>query len=208
MDKIIHNRKFRLLIAFISLLLLIDLVQDTYAKYITSVEANAPFTIARWYFEVNEQDVISNSDFSNTIVPQFDSNANIASGVIAPTSTGHFEVEIDATDVGVSYDQVISLVQSDDNTVSDIRFTGYKIGEGSVIDFDDQEHTSITTTHLLGQGSSTTTYTFYIEWLDGTGETMDNEDDTEAAANGTAAVTVNIQFIQKASQNNNNNNNG
>ena len=154
MNKIIHNRKFRFLIACISLLLLIDLVQDTYAKYITSIEANAPFTIARWYFEVNEQDVISNSDFSNTIVPYFDSNANIASGVIAPTSTGHFEIEIDHSEVGVSFDQVISLVQSDDNTVSDIIFTGYKIGNGAVVQFADQQHTSITTTHLLGQGST------------------------------------------------------
>ena len=203
MNKIIQNRKFRLLLACISLLLLIDLVQDTYAKYITSVEANAPFTIARWYFEVNEQDVISNNDFSNTIVPYFDANTNIANGVIAPTSTGHFEIEIDHSDVGVSFDQVISLVQSDDNTVSDIIFTGYKVNDGNVITFTDQEHTSITTTHLLGQGATTNTYTFYIEWLDGTGETMTNADDTEASASGTAEVAVNIQFIQKASQNQN-----
>ena len=82
MDKIIHNRKFKLLIACISLLLLVDLVQDTYAKYVSSADANGDFTIARWAFKVNDQDIISNQNFSNTIVPVFDSNENIKNGVI------------------------------------------------------------------------------------------------------------------------------
>ncbi len=201
MEKLLHNRKFKLLIACMSLILLLDLMQDTYAKYISSADATGNLTIAKWSFLVNEQDVLSNNDFTNTILPEFDSNANIASGVIAPTATGYFEVEIDSSEVGVSFDQVISLAQGDDNTVDDIVFTGYKKGNGNVVAFaPNTTSTSITSTQLLNDPNTVNKYRFYIAWNDNSAtETMDNADDTEAAVSGTAAVSVNIQFIQRAS---------
>ena len=198
MEKLFHNRKFKLLIACLSLLLLLDLMQDTYAKYISSADATSNLTIARWAFLVNEEDVLNNSDFSNTIIPVFDSNANISEGVIAPTSTGYFDIEIDSSNVGVSFDETISLAKSSNNTVDDIVFIGYKKNNGNVVTFDNNT-TSITTTHLLGEETTLNTYRFYIQWNDNeTTETMNNADDTEAAASGTAAISINIQFIQKA----------
>lgn len=197
MDKIIHNRKFKLLIACISLLLLVDLVQDTYAKYVSSADANGDFTIARWAFKVNDQDIISNQNFSNTIVPVFDSNENIKNGVIAPTSTGYFDITIDSSNVGVSFNEEVTLSQGDNNTVTDIVFTGYKKNDEELIEFDENQST-ITTTHLLSEEKTLNTYRFYIKWLDGNGETMNNADDTEASDNGVASVKVNLRFIQKA----------
>lgn len=196
MEKVFHNRKFKLLIACISLLLLIDLMQDTYAKYISSADATGNFTIARWSFLVNQQDVINNSDFSNTIVPVLDTNSNIKAGVIAPTSTGYFDVEIDSSNVGVSFDEVITLSQGTLNTVDDIVFVGYKKNDEEIVEFDDT--TSITTTHLLTEETTVNKYRFYIKWKDDTTETMDNAADTAASQSGTAAIAVNIQFIQKA----------
>ena len=173
-------------------------MQDTYAKYISSADATSNLTIARWAFLVNEEDVLNNSDFSNTIVPVFDSNANISEGVIAPTSTGYFDIEIDSSNVGVSFDETISLAKSSNNTVNDIVFIGYKKNNGNVVTFDNNT-TSITTTHLLGEETTLNTYRFYIQWNDNEAtETMNNADDTEAAASGTAAISINIQFIQKA----------
>ncbi len=201
MDKIINNRKFRLLLAAISLFLLVDLVQDTYAKYISSADASSNFTIARWAFTVNQQDIINNQDFSNTIVPVFDENPNIGSDVIAPTSTGFFEIKIDSSNVGVSFDEEISLEKNSTNTVTDIVFTGYKKNDGELIPINDESTSSITTTHLLGEEKTVNTYKFYIKWLDGTGETMNNADDTEASINGVASIKVNIRFIQKPNSN-------
>jgi hypothetical protein len=198
MDKIINNRKFRLLLACISLLILVNLVQETYAKYVSSADATSNLTIARWAFTVNNQDIIANSNFSNTIVPVFDANANISTGVIAPTSTGYFDITIDSSNVGVSFDEVITLSASESNTVDDLVFTGYKKNDGEIISFG-EDATTFTTTHLLGEANTTNTYRFFIAWIDGTGETMDNADDTEASLTGTAAVNVNIRFIQKAS---------
>lgn len=196
MVKLFNNRKFRLLLAFISLLVLVDLVQDTYAKYVSSADANGNLTIARWAFTVNNQDVIANNDFSNTIVPVFDENSNISSNVIAPTSTGHFDITINSTNVDVSFNEVITLSKSNNNTVSDLVFTGYSINNGDILEFEDD--TVITNTHLLGEQNTINTYRFYIEWKDGDNEEMDNSQDTEATVNGTAAVNVNINFIQNA----------
>lgn len=196
MDKIISNKKFRLLLACISLLLLMDLVQDTYAKYVSSADASSNFTIARWAFTVNNQDVVSNNNFSNTIVPVFDTNANISAGVIAPTSTGYFDITIDSSNVGVSFDEIITINQSNNNTITDLVFTGYKKNNGELITFDNTNE--INTTYLLSEETTINTYRFYIAWQDGEGENMNNESDTDASIDGIAAVTVNIQFIQKA----------
>ena len=125
MINILQKRQFRLLLACIALLLLVNLITDTYAKYISSANANSDLTIASWAFLVNNQDVLQNADFSNTIVPVFDTNANIASGVIAPTSTGYFDITIDSSDVNLAFDETITLAQGSTNTVSDLIFTGY-----------------------------------------------------------------------------------
>ena len=132
MNKILKNRKFRLLLACISLLLLVDMIQDSYAKYVTSAEGETNFTIASWIFLVNQQDVISNSDFSNTITPVLNSNNNIKAGTIAPTSTGYFEVTIDSSDVDVAFNEVITLSQGSDNTITDLLFTGYTLNGGQM----------------------------------------------------------------------------
>lgn len=199
MEKMLKSRKLRLLLACISLLLLVDMVQDSYAKYVSSAEANGSFTIARWAFMVNNQDVLSNSNFSATILPAFDTNAHIATGVIAPTSTGYFDVTIDASNVGVSYDEQFTLSRASTNTVTDIKFTGYKLNNGNVVTFNNTTNPTLTTTHLLSEANRVNTYRFFIEWYDGQNETMDNSDDTQASANGVAAIKVDLRFIQKAS---------
>ena len=122
MKNIFTNRKFRMLVACISLLLLINAVQETYAKYVSSADANSSFSIARWAFTVNNQDVVNNNNFSNTIVPTFDANPNIATGVIAPTSTGYIDVVIDSSNVGVAFDETITLARPGGSTVNDIVF--------------------------------------------------------------------------------------
>lgn len=199
MNKIIKNRKLRLLLACISLLLLIDMIQDSYAKYVSSAEANSSLTIARWAFMVNNQDVLSNSDFSATILPTIDSNTHIASGVIAPTSTGYFDVTIDSTNVGVSYDEQITLTKATGNTVTDLVFTGYKLNNNAVVTLNNATSTTFTTTHLLSEQNRVNTYRFFIAWRDGGNELMNNSADTQASASGNATVKINLRFIQKAS---------
>ena len=94
MSNILSNKRINIFLALISLLLLITMVQNTYAKYVSSANANTNFTIATWAFNINRQDVLSSSNFSNTIKPIFVDNENIKPGVIAPTSEGYFDLLI------------------------------------------------------------------------------------------------------------------
>ena len=193
------NRKLRILLAAISLFLLIDLIQDTYAKYITSTDASGDFSIAKWSFVVNTQDILNSQSVSNLILPEIDHDANIKDDVIAPTSTGSFEISIDYSDVEVSFDQQITVAKAAANTVGDIIFTGYKIGNGSIIPIETPNSFTLNETHLLSEVNRSNTYTFYIEWKEGTGETMNNAADTQASNNGVARINVNLRFIQRAS---------
>ncbi len=194
---ILKNRKFRFLLACLSLFFLLNMIQDTYAKYISSAEANSNFSIAKWSFLINNQDVLSNNDFSNIIVPVFDENIHIKSGVISPTSTGYFDVTINSSNVDVSFDEEITLTNGSDNTVTDLIFTGYKLNDNEIVNLDSNSPT-ITTTHLLNEEKKVNTYRFFIKWLDGTGENMNNENDTNASLNGNASIKINVRFIQKA----------
>ena len=188
-------KKVYLLLALASLLLLVSVIQNTYAKYISKATANSNFTIASWNFKVNNQDINANSNFSNVIVPVFENNPNIKDNVIAPTSEGYFDINIDHSNVDVSFTEKINLNFSGTNTVSDLKITGYAINDGSIIEFNGNE---ISTDCLLSDNVKINKCRFYVTWIDDDGQTMQNKDDTEAAKNGNASISVSLSFIQKA----------
>jgi hypothetical protein len=195
MDNILRSKKVKILLAFTSLLLLVNSIQDSYAKYVSSASANGNFTIAEWTFKVNDQDILNESDFSSTIIPVIDANPNIKEGVIAPTSKGYFDVIVDHSRVGVSYKQDITLSYGEDS-ITDMVFTGYTLNGGEVTDIG--ETNTVSVVHNLSDESTIDVYRFYVEWIDGTGETMNNQEDTEASANGTTSVKIDLHFIQQA----------
>ena len=195
---LLKDRRIRLFIAFLSLFFLFDMIQNSYAKYVSSADATSDFTIAKWAFTVNSQDVLTNSDFSNTIVPYFPGSNYINQGYIAPGAEGYIEIEIDSSNVDVTYSETITVDLGDDNTVTDLEFFKYKINNGSFVTVQ-QNQNSITTSHALNEVNTVNTYYLYFRWKEGSGETMDNDDDTQASKNGTASVAVTIDFLQTIS---------
>ena len=173
MMNILSNRKIRFFMAFFSLLLLFDMIQDSYAKYVSSAGATSDLTIAKWAFTVNNQDVLTNSDFSSTITPTF------------PGST---------------FRETIGLELADTNTVTDLEITGYSLNGGNVVSLSGNNPT-IVTEHSLNEQNTVNTYTIYVRWKEGTGETMNNAADTQAAKNGVASVAITIDFLQTTSAN-------
>ncbi len=190
--KIKFKRKMLFFVALISLFYCVSIMQDTYGKYLTSADANTELTIARWQILVNTQDIVNNSDFSEVVVPTFNGTQNIQSNVIAPTSVGTFDLLINANDTDVSFTYTISIDTSDCN-VTDLTITGYTLG-GVYHTYDGSD---ITGDILLNDVNKTVSITFDVEWTDGTGETMDNEDDTEASKDGTTSFDINVNFVQK-----------
>ena len=189
------NRKFVLLIASICLFLSITTLHDTYAKYTSSVDETTNISIARWRILVNDYDIRSSSTTSNLISPTFSGNTNIASGVIAPTATGYFDIEIDATDTDLSFNYTISIANDVDSLVSDVRVTSCMRGASPVT----VSNGTITGTVRLSD-PRVNTITCYIEWNDGLNSTMDNAADTLAAVDDDAVATINVSanFIQLA----------
>lgn len=188
------NHRIKIFIALLSLLYLITLVQDTYAKYTSSANANTNITISRWNILVNDQDIKNNSNFTNTIKPVFEDNENIATGVIAPTSKGYFDIIIDGTKTDVSFQYNINLALSNLNTVSDLKLTNYKVNDDDTLH--QIENNVISNQILYDSDNKIIKYRIFVEWIDGETETMNNEEDTEAAINGIAAYDIAINVIQ------------
>ncbi len=186
------KRKIVFFVALMSLFYCVSLMQETYAKYISSATANAELTIARWNVLVNNQDILNNSNFSNTITPVFEGTSHIKNGIIAPTAEGYFDITINGDNTDVSFNYSISLSLANENTVSDLEITKFKIGS---IEY--PYSSTVTGTIQLNDLDREQTVRFYVKWNDDDQtENMDNEDDTEATVNGVAAVKVDVNVIQ------------
>lgn len=186
------KNKIKFFIALISLVYCISLIQDTYAKYISSASGNATMSIARWNILVNDTDIKNNSNFTNTITPIFGGNENVANNVIAPTSTGYFDIVLDGANADVSFNYTINLEVDETSDVSDLVIEKYTIGS------DTTEYTydgTISKNIILTDINKTISYRFYVTWNDNETASMDNVSDT-LAAGGEAKIAVSINFIQ------------
>lgn len=188
--------KIRLFVALISLLYCVSLIQSTYAKYVTSADANANITIARWNVLINNQDVKNNSDFSSKITPVFAGNNNIAANIIAPTSTGYFDIIVNGNNSDVSFTYTITLSNDTNTKVTDLKLVNYTLDGGTATNFVDNK---ITGDVLLNDSNKTHTIRVYVMWNDDSStETMNNASDTAATSDGKAIMDINVNLIQKA----------
>ena len=186
------NRKITFLLALLALFYCVSLIQSTYAKYLSTADADTNITIARWNILVNNQDISQNSNFSEVLEPTFTGNENIKDGVIAPTATGYFDITLDGSTTDVSFSYDISFSEADDNTVTDLKITKYEI-DGHSYTYNGPISGNI----LLNDQNRALTVRVYVEWVDQTDdETMINVDDTTAANSGVAKFKVNVNVIQ------------
>jgi hypothetical protein len=190
-----YNKKLKIIISCISLIICLSLIKSTYSKYLTEANGQANITVAKWKILVNNQDVIKNSNFTSTITPTFEGNSNIKDGVIAPQAEGYFDLIIDPTNTDVSFSYEITTSISEESSVQDLIITGYQIDDGDTLEF--TEENIIKDTILYSENRTTKKIRIYIKWEDGESETMDNQEDTSVTQeNKTAKINVNIKFIQ------------
>ena len=189
------KKKIIFFVALMCLFYCVSLMQSTYAKYITTADANADFTIARWNILINNQDIRDNSNFSNLIVPEFNGTTNIREGVVAPTAEGEFEIVIDGNETDVSYTYTITIDYNGNNDVDDLIITGYTIDD---INYVYTMGDPITDDVLVNDVNKVTAIKFFVKWNDDPEtQSMDNANDTATTSDGIAAFSVNINVIQK-----------
>lgn len=191
------NKKIIVPLAILCLLLCIFLIQDTYAKYITTTNESANMTIARWRILVNNKDIRENSTTMATITPVFEGNDNISSGIIAPTSEGYFDLIIDATEADVSFKYKIEISSSSSSPIKDLVATKYKIDDNEEVTLT-KDNQVIENTVLHKDNTKPINIRVYIIWDDSENSTMDNYEDTEATKkeDRLAKMDVKLSFIQ------------
>ena len=189
------KRKILVFLTLISLCFLAFSIYYTYAKYTSDYEKETNIDLSKWRLKINNSDISNNSDFSQCLSPVFDQNPHIANNVIAPTSTGHFDIEIDPSEIDLSFTYTITI-DNLDSDVLDYKVTGYSIDNGSTTAY---SGTPITNTILAEDDHSSISYRFFVEWDDSQDNLTDNEEDTQLAVNQvTGKINIQISFEQVA----------
>lgn len=204
------SRKFKVLLVIISLSLTLSLMSNTYSRYVADTTSDIELQFANWQILVNENDITNNSASSINIVPILEENNNIATNSIAPTSKGYFNIEIDPSNVEVSFDYQINFELLNDN-MPDLLISKYAILDSNYVEGDSLTTIPITDNqinNLLTYDNSTENFRFepfkvriYFEWYEGQDENMNDEADTqignEAATNDTKLqIKTTIAFSQ------------
>lgn len=199
--------KFKILLVISSLALTLSLMSNTYSRYVADVDSNIDLLFAKWQILVNKNDITNNTTTSINITPVMEENVNVAENTVAPSSKGYFDIDIDPSNAGVSFDYSINLNIEDEN-MPDLMISKY-----AVLDKDYNEGDQITTTTILNNTINGTvdynatahepfTVRVFFEWYEGVDEKMDDEADTnigyEAALNNKSLlVNATISFNQK-----------
>ena len=199
--------KFKILLVISSLALTLSLMSNTYSRYVADVDSNIDLLFAKWQILVNENDITNNTTTSINITPVMEENVNVAENTVAPSSKGYFDIDIDPSNAGVSFDYSINLNIEDEN-MPDLMISKY-----AVLDKDYNEGDQITTTTILNNTIDGTvdynatahepfTVRVFFEWYEGVDEKMNDEADTnigyEAALNNKSLlVNASISFNQK-----------
>lgn len=200
-------KKFKVLIVIASLAITLSLMSNTYSRYVASSEGNVEIEFAKWQLLVNTIDVTSSSTSSISFEPVIEKNDHVAKNKVAPSSTGHFDIEIDPTNADVSFTYTIDL-NIDSEDVPDLIITKYAILpenyiEGNSLQFENLVEGKISSIMEYGtENFKKTTLRIYFQWFEGQTETLtETMDDTADTNIGYAAATEDTTFAINANIN-------
>lgn len=200
------NKKHIVLIcAILCLILTTILIRITYAQYITSLRTTSNVELGSWLLKVNNQDIIANSDFSNTVTPIFDGSiryngANIANlsnpDTINPASVGYITLTIDYSGVSTPFLYKLSFDEPDDPSklLQDLHVSSYTIDN---IDYKYNGNEDIYIAITPDGTKTSQTVLLYITWNDDTNQIMDDLQDTNFSNDMLdIAYDINMEFEQ------------
>lgn len=192
-----NHKKFLLLLIGICICFLLFFIVQIYAKYLTSTEGNTSLSIANWNILVNNLSIKNNTDISSSIVPVFPGTEHIASNIIAPTVEGYFDLNLDFSNVDVSFKYDINVSADENSSVKDLVATGYSIDDGEKITFENYNQ-PISDTIQLFSNIKTRKIRVYIMWNDDeNSQTMSNSDDTlSTTSENPPLLHVDVSFTQ------------
>ena len=98
---------------------LVVLYQDSYAKYKKKVDQNVGITLASWTIKLNNESVAGKETVTGNIIPTFLESEYTAENVIAPGSSGYFDITINPSNVDLSFDyKFVCSTRNEQNLVN------------------------------------------------------------------------------------------
>ena len=205
------GKKFKILLLLISLSLTLGLMSNTYSRYVANTTGDVEIAFAKWQILLNNEDITNGTTSTLDITPVIEENQNIENNTIAPSSKGYFDVNIDPSNVGVSFNYKVDLKVLNED-MPDLMITKYAILDKDYIDGDEITTTNIENNVINGTldfDKETENYKFkpftirvYFEWYEGLDEQMNDEQDSkignDASINDTKLqIQATINFEQK-----------
>lgn len=188
------KKRVKILIVFVALAFSLSIISTTYSRYVADANGDVALTFAKWQILINNEDITSGNVESIDITPTIVENDNVASGKLAPSSLGYYDIEIDVSNVETSFDMHITL---DNEDMADLRISGYSINDGEEIEIEDGQ---INESFDYDEDLETINIRIYFEWydVDDSNSEMSNEDDTSFVnVNEEITITTNLSFEQK-----------
>lgn len=190
------KKKIILLFACLSLIVFIGSTAYTYAKYFSQTKRDIGTNIKKWNIKINETDIKTGMTLDNQITAQFIGSDHIADNTIAPTSEGYFEINLDYSNVEVSFKYEITIEQN--VTVPDI--TLYKLE----VDGTEITGNGLTISNNIDINKDTDAdkkknIKVYLKWNDdeNNGAQLNNAQDTQVPINNDSIkFNVNLNFEQ------------
>lgn len=172
------------------------LIRTTYAKYLTAVDASTNVGIAAWNIVLNNQNIIQSTNFSTNLNLVFPGNEYYSEDYIVPGSIGYFDLTVDTSDVSIPFNYTVTAEPDILNDIDDIKVIGYSLnGNNENITYLNEENTNII--NSVYPSSQSSSIRVYVQWVDDSTETLDDDDDTEIALDeGKAVVLVHVLFEQ------------
>ena len=157
-------------LVIISLIVTLFSIRSTYAKYYEKISTNYDIGMKKWLIKIDDYDILSENDWSEIIQPTLIRNENINYGVLAPSSSGYFDISIDFFDVNVPFKVEFAIEQLNQNKLTDLKLEYY--------DSDDNELELPIVINPEEADSSLLEIKVKFLWYDEDDGNMDDEADT------------------------------
>ncbi len=200
--------RIKLLLVLISLSITLSLMSSTYSKYAANTTGNFEVSFSKWQILVNESDITDKNTKEITLMPVIEQNQYIAKNKVAPSSKGYFDIDIDPSNVQLSFNYKITLNMLNEN-IPDLVITKYSILDTTHKEQDQQELKNIQENQIEGTllyNNELDSFQFepftiriYFEWYEGEEEQMSDEEDTEIGRNASEEslkIKVDMAFTQ------------
>lgn len=188
------KKKIIILLACTSLLFCIGSTIYTYAKYNSQSSHDIGTNIKKWKIKVNNKEIENNTEFSELINVRFENNEHTAENKMAPGSNGSFEIELDYSNVEVSFEYEISIK---DVTIPDIVITKVEVDNELIPSTNDYKISNKVKLNDNTNTSKVKTIKVYLSWKDDESSTMNNAEDTNITINNNSIdFDINIRFTQ------------